>query len=295
MARAVDVRRVLRRSVGTPVSSGRVPTRLPLVLERYRVLFDRLQLPPLAAPVLLVHTAGKPLDYRAGGERRTRQSLPGLVTFLPAAVHADVALQGVGEGTLVYFDVAGTLPAWLRLGRYTGPVTFTNEVIVAVTRRLMHELETGGAPEAYLKSLGHALLAEWQRELAQPESALDPSATRGELRIAHDAIRHMRLHLAEALSVADLARACGSGVTSFTTNFRSATGVTPHRYLRQARIERAAELLRTTGLSMLEIAEAVGFRGQSHFSAVFSAERGLTPTAYRKAARASRPKVRRVQ
>lgn len=295
MARTADIRRVLRRSVGSPVSSGRVPARLPLLLERYRVLFDRLRLPPLAAPVLLVHTAGKPLDYRAGGERRTRQSLPGLVTFLPAGMRADVALQGVGEGTLVYGDVVGTLPSWLRRGRYAGPVTFTNEVIVAVTRRLMHELETRGAPDAYLRSLGNALLAEWQRELAQPDSSLDPSATRGELRVAHDAIRHMRQHLGETLSVADLARACGCGVTRFTASFRSATGVTPHRYLRQARVERAAELLRTTGLSVLEVAEAVGFRGQSHFSAVFGVERGLTPTAYRRAARATRPGSRRVQ
>jgi AraC family transcriptional regulator len=93
----------------------------------------------------------------------------------------------------------------------------------------------------------------------------------------------MLAHLGEPLSVRDLARTCGVGVTSFTSDFRQATGITPHRYLRKARIERACELLRTTGLSIREIAGVVGFRGQSHFCSVFVGERGLTPSAYRRA------------
>lgn len=298
MNRARDVRRVLRRTVGAPESSGKVPARVPLVLERYRVLFDALRIPPLPAPLLLVHTAGKPLDYRAGGERRLRQSLPGLVTFVPASIRYEAALRGVGEGTIIYADSSRALPAWMARARYLAPVTITNEVIVALTRRLMHELEHRSDAAAYLRALGNALLAELQRELDRPAPVIDAAATRGELRVAHAAIQHMRAHLAESLPVARLARACGLGVTSFSQAFRAATGQTPHRYLRAARIDRAGELLRTTGLSILEVAEAVGFRGQAHFSTAFVAERGVTPREYRKAARAGlhRPRaVRRVE
>lgn len=285
MSRARQVRRLLHRNIGVPVATCRVPARLPLVLDRYQVSFGSFSVPPLPAPVLLVHTAGKPLKFRAVGERRTRQSLPGLVSFIPAFVRSEAALHGVGEGTLVHFDVAGPLPAWLRRSPYTTPVTFTNDVIVALTRRLMHEPESGARHAVYLRSLGQALLAELQRELTRVDAAALPAATRGELRVARAATQHVLAHLGEPLRVADLAKASGVGLTSFAREFRQAMSVTPHRYLRRARIERACELLRTTGLSVLEVAEAVGFRGQSHFSTVFTAERGLTPSAYRRASR----------
>lgn len=289
MSRPGDVRRIIRRVVGPPVASGRVPARLPLWLERNQVLFDAISVPPLPAPLLLVHTAGRPMAYRASGGRRPRQSVPGLVTFVPRQVRTEAALRGVGEGTLVYFEAEGPPPPWLRRARFTEPVSFTNEVIVAITRRLMHELESGAAAVAYLRTLGNALLAELQRELARPESAAPGSmASRSELRVAHAAMRHVHAHLGERLSVADLARACGLATTRFSNSFREATGTTPHRYLRKARIERASELLRTTGLSVREVAEAVGFRGQGHFATAFSQERGLTPTGYRRASRPAR-------
>ena len=162
-------------------------------------------------------------------------------------------------------------------------MTFTNDVIVSITRRLMNELEASSQADLYLKSLANALLAELQRELELPRATIDLPASRGRLRVAHVAMRYMLAHLDEPLTVRDLARTCGVGITSLTSGFREAMGVTPHRYLRKARIERSCELLRTTGLSIREIAEVVGFRGQSHFCSALSDERGLTPSAYRRA------------
>jgi AraC family transcriptional regulator len=279
------VRRIVRRIVGSPVASGRVAARLPLVLERHHALFESITVPPLPAPMLLVHTGGKPLAYLTPGGHRRRQSLPGLVTFLPRNVRSEVTLRGVGEGTVVYFDDERSLPAWLVRGSYREPVTFTNDVIASITRRLAAELESRSKAESYLKALANALLAELQHELERAQAAVRLPASRGGLRIAHTAIQYMLARLGEPLAVSDVARACGVGVTSFSSSFRRATGVTPHRYLRRARIERSCELLRTTGLQIGEVAEAVGFRGQSHFCSVFSTERGLTPSAYRRACR----------
>jgi AraC family transcriptional regulator len=278
-------RRIIRRVAGAPVSIGRVPTRLPLVLERYQALFESVIVPSLPAPLLVVHTGGKPLDYRSQDGQRRRQSIPGLVTFVPKDVRSEVALRGAGEGTVVFFDDGNGLPSWLLDRRHREPLTFMNDVIVAIVRRLVAEAESRSTAEAYVKTLGGALLAELQRELGQPRAALDLPASRGGLRVAHTAIRHMQAQLGEPLAVQDLARACGVGVTSFSSSFRQATGTTPHRYLRKARIERSCELLRTTGLQVGEIAAAVGFRGQSHFCSVFVAERGLTPSAYRRSCR----------
>jgi AraC family transcriptional regulator len=98
----------------------------------------------------------------------------------------------------------------------------------------------------------------------------------------------MLANLGRPVPVTELAQVCGMGVTSFSSSFRRATGMTPHRYLRRARIERASELLRTTGLSVGEISAAVGFRGQGHFCTAFAAERGITPSRYRRESRTTR-------
>lgn len=288
LSSANRARRIIRRIVGSPVASGRIPARLPLVLERYQALFESITVPPLPIPLLLVHTGGKPLDYLSAGKPRLKQSLPGLVTFVPRDVRAEVTLRGVGEGTVIYFDGERHLPTWLVRSGHREPVTFTNDVIVAITRRLMSELESRSPGEPHLKSLANALASELQRELESPGIVASPPATRGGLRIAHTAIRHMMARLGEPLSVPELAQVCGVGVTSFTNSFRHATGVTPHRYLRKARIERSCDLLRTTALGVREVADFVGFRGQSHFCCAFVAERGITPSAYRRACRAGR-------
>lgn len=288
MAKSGAARRITWRVLGRPVASALVPAGLPLVLEKHSGLFGSFSLPPLPAPVLGVHTGGKPMAYRADGDLRVGRSLPGLVSFIPGGVRSEAMFSGASEGTLVHFDEVASLPTWLTRGRYATLVTFTNEVIVSITRRLLHEVETGNPPEPYLKSLGNALLAELRRELSRPQSPDSAFASRSGIGVAHTAVTHMMANLGRPLPVAELARACGMGVTSFSHGFRRATGTTPHRYLRRARIERACELLRTTGLSVGEISAAVGFRGQGHFCTAFIAERGITPSGYRQEARAKR-------
>ena len=53
----------------------------------------------------------------------------------------------------------------------------------------------------------------------------------------------------------------------------------------QRRVERAKELLRHGDDTLAAIAAAVGFADQSHFTAAFRRETGLTPGRFRAAAR----------
>jgi AraC family transcriptional regulator len=286
-------RLLIRRLVGRPVASCRVPASPPLLLERYQALFESVSVPPLPVPLLLVHTGGKPLAYQSSGRSVTTQSIPGFVTVVPRAVRAEIALRGVGEGTVIYFADESRIPGWLSRSPHGEPLTFTNEVIISLTRQLMAAADGRAERTRYLRTLGNALLAELQHALEQSGTDDRLPATRGDLRVAHTAIRHVQMHLGEPLSVKVLASACGLGVTRFTSSFHQATGLTPHRYLRKARIDRASELLRTTALSIREVSEAVGFRGQSHFCTAFTQDRGLTPSAYRRACRKAPPKSAR--
>lgn len=285
MAAQPRSRALIRRIVGRPAAACGVPCSPPLLLERYQALFESVSVPPLPAPLLLVHTGGKPLAYQSTARREARQSVPGFVTVVPRGVRAQIALRGVGEGTVVYLADERRVPAWLTRRLHGEPLTFTDDVIVALARRLMSASEAGQPPVRYLRTLGNALLAELQHALEHAGGIARLPASRGDLRVAHAAMRHIDLHLGEPLTVGSLAVACGLGTTRFNDSFRQATGITPHRYLRKARIERACELLRSTALSVREVSEIVGFRGQGHFCVAFSGERGMTPTTYRRAYR----------
>jgi AraC-like DNA-binding protein len=88
---------------------------------------------------------------------------------------------------------------------------------------------------------------------------------------------------AEPLTVADLAAAAGLSPAHFSREFRRAFGEAPHQYLLTRRLERAAQLLRTTDWTVARIAVSVGLSGVGSFTTSFKRMHGLTPTAYRAA------------
>ena len=70
--------------------------------------------------------------------------------------------------------------------------------------------------------------------------------------------------------------------TTFKEEFRRLYGLPVHAWLRQRRMERAAELLHTSGLSLETVAQAVGYSSVSQFAATFRRYYGVTPGKYRK-------------
>jgi AraC-like DNA-binding protein len=88
------------------------------------------------------------------------------------------------------------------------------------------------------------------------------------------------------LSVAEIARHCSLSPSRFNVAFRNTTGVTPHRWLTERRVDRAKSLLRGGSASLAQIALACGFADQSHFTHVFSAAVGASPGEWRRAATA---------
>ena len=62
--------------------------------------------------------------------------------------------------------------------------------------------------------------------------------------------------------------------------FKQHIGLSPNEYLTRSRLAIAKQLLRTTGDSMMQIAEKVGYTA-SYFDKVFRKYEGVTPRAYR--------------
>ena len=94
--------------------------------------------------------------------------------------------------------------------------------------------------------------------------------------------RYMEAHLDESLTIPALSRRACLSATTFKEAFRQLYGLPVHTWLRQRRMERAAELLNTSGLNLEGVAKAVGYSSVSQFAAAFRQQYGVTPGQYRK-------------
>jgi AraC family transcriptional regulator len=88
-------------------------------------------------------------------------------------------------------------------------------------------------------------------------------------------------HLGEDLTLERIARELAMSPFHFAHAFRNSTGVAPHRYVMDCRIDRAMRLLRETELPVREVGQEVGIPSASHFSLLFRRSTGSTPTRYR--------------
>ena len=107
----------------------------------------------------------------------------------------------------------------------------------------------------------------WQ--VAQPVSSLVP------------ALHHIEEHLGEPLNNASLAQLCGFNEHYFIRAFGAAVGQTPAHYIRECRVNEAAQRLRFSARTIEEIARDLGFCDRTHFSRVFKNIIGVSPAIYR--------------
>lgn len=92
-------------------------------------------------------------------------------------------------------------------------------------------------------------------------------------------------HYHEELTLAKIAQSAALSENECLRCFRSTIGATPIQYLRQVRIQRAAQLLLSTDQKIAEIGAACGFGEMSYFARVFRQMKGCTPGHFRKIGR----------
>lgn len=146
---------------------------------------------------------------------------------------------------------------------------------------LTEVLEGGVSGRFYVEGLATALAAHLihaytstPRPLPEMPKGLPASLLRRITSLIED-------RLTEDLGLAELAFEVGLSPSHFSSLFRKTTGLSPHHYIVQRRLERAQHLLRTTRLSIGEIATAVGFYDQSHLVRHMRRVVGVTPTYLR--------------
>jgi len=161
---------------------------------------------------------------------------------------------------------------------------FALDVVVGQMGQALLAAENLDGPygRLYADSISRAIVARLLGRYAdsRPPPARPKVAALAKWRLRR-ATEHIEAHLAEPLTLADLAGATGLTRMHFAAQFRAATGLRPHEFLLRRRIARAQELLAATNLPLVEVALSVGFRTQAHFTTVFGRFVGQTPYRWR--------------
>jgi AraC family transcriptional regulator len=149
------------------------------------------------------------------------------------------------------------------------------------------ELSAGGAGGRLVaESLANVLTVQLIRQALTPRQASlgrDGTLPRGRLRAV---VEYIEEHLETGPSLEQLAAVARLSPYHFARQFKAATGLPPHQYVIQRRVERARQLLQAgTHLSLAELAVHTGFSDQSQLTYHFKRLVGDTPRQLRKSAR----------
>lgn len=161
--------------------------------------------------------------------------------------------------------------------------TFASPVIRSALRSLWAICEDEGTPSRLLaRAAGCEILAELCRLGGTPftpvRGGLAPWAERR-------CVDLMRARLSEDISLDELAGEAQLSPFHFARMFKQSVGVPPRVYLTRLRVEKACELLERTDLPITEIAFEVGYSSNQVLARVFTKQRRMTPSDYRRAVR----------
>lgn len=109
--------------------------------------------------------------------------------------------------------------------------------------------------------------------------ALENTPSANEVYIRH-AMKYISLNYWKAPSVQELADFCGINRSHLSRIFKQKTNQSPQEYMSRYRINTACTFLRTTDLSLSQIATALGYADQFSFSKAFKKEKGLPPSIW---------------
>jgi len=163
----------------------------------------------------------------------------------------------IDDGSLI---TAGGVMAWVDLG--------------------LHLVARFAGGEVMAKTARH-LLVDPPRRAQSHYKRFQPVMTHGDAGML-SVQRWLEGQIAAPVTVAAMARYAGCSARSLLRRFARATGLSPHQYLQQIRIERARGFLERGQLPVGEVAYRVGYQDISAFNRVFRQLTGLTPSAYRK-------------
>jgi len=210
------------------------------------------------------------------------------------ALHGTSACNGStleGAYDRVLFDLEHVHLEHLTEGKFPGATIEIAERWAFKDQRLEHLLKTlyaelrEGAPAGRLfgEQVGNAVAML----LAKQYSVLRPSVYGAGGKIPASRLKkvfdYVEAYLHQDIRLSDLATEAGMSPYYFAHLFKNSTGLSPHQYVIQRRIDRGKEMLGNSQMSIFEIGVRVGFVDPKNFRRLFRRETGLSPHEYRAA------------
>lgn len=246
---------------------------------------DDFALPPIPQHVLVIHLSG-PIEITERRAGRHGHLETGGLVILPAGAPSTWHLDRRGEVRHLHLYLAPSLLQRIATEADLNPDTLElletlgtrDPQVEAIARSLLCELRTGGlGGKLYAESLAMLLAIHLLRHHSSarlPAVARRPGLSPSTVQ---QVTAYIEEHLADNLSLAEIAAVASLSPYHFARCFKEALGYTPHQYVIQQRVERARLLLATTNWPIAAIAQIVGFASESHLALHFKRLTGLTP------------------
>jgi AraC-like DNA-binding protein len=149
---------------------------------------------------------------------------------------------------------------------------------------ITQEIEAPGLnSKLYVDCLLTLLLTQLMRCASNFAAPRQPAYVKGGLpnwRLKR-ALELLERHQTRTPSLAEIAGPLRLHPTFFCRAFKQSTGLSPHRYLLEHRVNRAKEMMKDRRRTLTEIALDCGFSSSSQFSTVFKRIAGVSPRNYR--------------
>ena len=283
----VEMARVLRTA---PLHMASDPSTGTIAHWKHEPVHDVVG--PMADHVVMTFPAGlTQFERRTGKSVVTGTVRPGVVTVIPAGsssrwdIHLPLNVVQLYLPHATLERIAGEAnmagPGEL-LERTAHPDLITSRLLMSAA----DVLEGSAALDALFRQqltdlLATRLLAAYTGApvTVQPViGGLSPNALRG-------AIERMRSDNDADVSLGALASDAGLSRFHFCRAFKESSGLSPHAWLRQHRLEQAMNMLRDTDASVVSVAAALGYGSQTAFAAAFRKLTGEAPSSWRRRAR----------
>jgi AraC family transcriptional regulator len=157
---------------------------------------------------------------------------------------------------------------------------FNDDSLLALARLLLGNEDTSRWSTLFGDSLVAAMISRL--------SDLNPRPMRPHRRLGLSARQmsavtdYISANLAAPIRLGELANFTGLSLSQFGRAFKTSTGITPHQWHLNARIETAKRMLENPHSDLAEIALDTGFSEQSHFNRAFRTVTGTSPGAWRR-------------
>jgi len=253
--------------------------------ESRRACRSRACYQPHHHPTFSIGAVDEGRSVFAGAEDGPVALRPGTLVFVPAGrVHAcNPAPDTAWSYQMLHLDAA-----WLRAVRreYTDAASGADEPVriardpaayrrfCELNARLFSAAEPGDKEAALIEFMGHADTESGLRI----EAPIVPADAARRIR---PALERLRAVPGAHAPLGELAALTGMSRYQLIRAFRGVTGMTPHAWLLNQRVNLARDRIRT-GADIVEVALRLGFADQAHFQRVFKAYTGVTPGSFRR-------------